>query len=316
VVDLVTDAARRAARPGAGALVLGMSSDPTRHSEAFLNDLRDGWWNADFLQLVARRLALDTVRDALDVGAGQGHWTRVVAGMLSPDARVVGVEREPDWVAEANRRARPNQTFVQGSAEALPFPDASFDLVTCQTLLIHVADPAVVLAEMWRVLRPGGRLMVAEPNNLANMGSWAVQLPGCDVEDALEAMRLEIMVERGKAALGEGHNSTGEVLVGLLRDGWDDIRSWVDDRTRQMSPPYDPAIVAQERAFHDKGQTGWTRAEAARWFAAAGGTDAAFERAWGATLKLNGLRLAAIDAGTYSALEGGLHYVIAARKVG
>jgi SAM-dependent methyltransferase len=288
--------------------------DTPRHSEAFLTDLRDGWWNADFLQLVARRLQLGRVREALDVGAGKGHWTRVVHGLLPETATIVGVEREPDWVAVATAHARPGQRFLQGDAHALPFPDHSFDLVTCQTLLIHVADPAAVLAELRRVLRPGGQLMVAEPNNLANVGSWAVQLPGADVEDALEAMRLEIMVERGKQACGEGHNSVGEVLIGALRDGWTDVQSWVNDRTRRMAPPYDPAIVAEERAFYERGETGWTRAEALRWFLAAGGDQPAFDRAWGATLKLNGLRLAAIDAGVYAAAEGGLHYVIAAVK--
>lgn len=258
--------------------------DNPRHSEAFLNDLRDSWWNADYLQLVARRLRLGRAREALDVGAGHGHWTRVVHGLLSEDATIVGLEREPDWVAEASRRARPGQRFVHGSAEALPFPDASFDLVTCQTLLIHVPEPAVVLAEMRRVLRPGGQLMVAEPNNLANVGSWAVQLPEVDVEDALEAMRLEIMVERGKHAVGEGHNSVGEVLVGLLREGWTDVQTWSNDRTRGMSPPYDLAIVAQERTFHERGEHGWTRAEALRWFLAAGGTEADFDHAWAAHL--------------------------------
>lgn len=285
-----------------------------RHSEAFLDDLRDGWWNADFLDLVARRLDLADVHDALDVGAGHGHWTRVVARRLAPGARVVGVEREPDWVAEANRRAGPGQAYVVGTAEALPFPDASFDLVTCQTLLIHVADPSAVLAEMRRVLRPGGRLMVAEPNNLSNVSSWAIHLPDCSVADALEALRLEIVVERGKAALGEGNNSIGEVLVGRLGEGWSDVQAWCTDRTRRMWPPYERDVVEQERRFFERGETGWTRAEARRWFRAGGGTDAEFDRAWGATLSLNGRRLAAIDAGVYAALEGSLHYVIAARR--
>lgn len=288
--------------------------DTPRHSEAFLTDLRDGWWNVDYLRLIAARLRLDRAQDVLDVGAGMGHWTRLVTTLLHPTAQVVGVEREPDWVAEAARRGGANVRFVQGSADRLPFPDASFDLVTCQTLLIHVPDPAVVIAEMWRVLRPGGQLMVAEPNNLANTASWAVQLPGADVEDALEAVRLEIMVERGKQALGEGHNSIGEVLVGMLGAGWADVQCWANDRTRRMCPPYDAGIVAQERAFHERGEVGWTRAEALRWFLGAGGTEAAFDRAWGATLKLNGMRLAAIDAGTYAAAEGGLHYIVAAVK--
>lgn len=286
--------------------------DTPRHSEAFLDDLRDSWWNTDYLQLVARRLDLWRVRDALDVGAGQGHWTRTVAALLAPGARIVGVEREPDWVAEATRRAGPDQRYVQGDAARLPFPDASFDLVTCQTLLIHVSEPAVVLAEMRRVLRPGGRLMVAEPNNLANAASWGVLLPGASVEDCLDAVRLELCVERGKHALAEGHNSFGEVLIGQLGEGWRDVRCWSNDRCPTTRAPYDAASVAKERAFHARGEIGWTRSEARRWFLAGGGDDAGFDRAWAATLRLQGMRLDAIDAGTWAAAEGSLLYLVGA----
>ncbi len=288
--------------------------DTPRHSDAFLDDLRDSWWNADYLDLVATRLGLADVRRALDVGAGHGHWTRQIARRLAPEAEVVGLEREPDWVAVATARAAPGQRFVQGDATDLPFPSGSFDLVTCQTLLIHVPDPARVIAEMHRVLRPGGQLLVAEPNNLANAASWAVLLPTADAQLALEAVRLELFVERGKHALGEGHNSVGEVLVGLFADGWTDVQCWANDRTRRMCPPYDAATVAKERAAYERGEIGWTAAEARRWFVAGGGSEAAFDRAWSAVLELQGLRLAAIDANTYAAAEGGLHSLVAARK--
>jgi len=57
--------------------------------------------------------------------------------------------------------------YGMGAAERLPFADATFDLVTCQTVLMHIADVAVALTEMVRVLAPGGLLLAAEPNNLA-----------------------------------------------------------------------------------------------------------------------------------------------------
>jgi ubiquinone/menaquinone biosynthesis C-methylase UbiE len=52
-------------------------------------------------------------------------------------------------------------------AERLPFPDASFDLVTCQTVLIHTPNPGAALDDMLRVARPNGLILAAEPNNVA-----------------------------------------------------------------------------------------------------------------------------------------------------
>src|SRR4029079_1327620 len=57
-------------------------------------------------------------------------------------------------------------SYRQGEAQRLPFPDSSFDLTTCQTLLIHLPDPGAAIAEMLRVTKPGGLVAVAEPNNL------------------------------------------------------------------------------------------------------------------------------------------------------
>jgi ubiquinone/menaquinone biosynthesis C-methylase UbiE len=101
------------------------------------------------------------------VGAGHGHWTRTIARLVHPRADLVGLEREPAWVEEARKIASVEGralSFVQGTAEALPFPDAHFDVVTCQTVLIHMKDPRHVVREMLRVLKPGGRLLLLEPN--------------------------------------------------------------------------------------------------------------------------------------------------------
>ena len=78
-----------------------MSTLNTPHSAHYLNDTRDLWWNADFLELVATRTGLRRVQRALDVGAGLGHWTRTVASLLSPGARITGIEREATWVERA-----------------------------------------------------------------------------------------------------------------------------------------------------------------------------------------------------------------------
>src|SRR3954464_8174339 len=95
------------------------------HSAAFFGEARDFWWNLDQLSLCARRIGLDEgVRSVLDVGSGVGHWGRLLGHVLPADARVVGIDREPQWVEEAGARAASvglgeRFSYRLGSAEAL-----------------------------------------------------------------------------------------------------------------------------------------------------------------------------------------------------
>jgi ubiquinone/menaquinone biosynthesis C-methylase UbiE len=194
----------------------GTSEEP--HSARFFNAQRDFWWNGDYLRLLGDRLALRGVRSALDVGAGVGHWGALLLPLLASDARIVGVERDQRWVERAQARAAElgiaeRSRYVAGVAESLDFEDESFDLVTCQTLLIHVADVPAVLGEMRRVLRPGGLVLVAEPNNIASTLVADSISRHESVEELVERVEFAVICERGKAALGEGDNSRGRRLV-------------------------------------------------------------------------------------------------------
>jgi SAM-dependent methyltransferase len=97
----------------------------------------------------------------LDVGTGAG----ALAFALAPFVReVVGVDRVPELLALAEERAvvHGNVSFVEGDAAHLPFGDASFDLTGTLRTLHHVPRPELVLAEMVRVTRPGGRMLVVD----------------------------------------------------------------------------------------------------------------------------------------------------------
>src|SRR5436305_4755839 len=142
------------------------------HSAAFFRPERDYWWNPDHIEVWARRVGLDGVRSVLDVGSGVGHWGRLLAGVLSPDATLVGIDAEPRWVEEATAHAADagladRFSYRVASAEELPFEDESFDRVTCQTVFIHVAEARRVIDEMVRVTKPGGLVVASEPNNRA-----------------------------------------------------------------------------------------------------------------------------------------------------
>ena len=106
---------------------------------------------------------------ALDVGAGAG----ALAFALAPLAdEVVAVDLEPALLAEARVRAPANVVLVEGDATELPFEDGSFDLAGTLRTLHHVERPERVVAELVRVTRRGGTVLVVD------------QLAPADVDEA------------------------------------------------------------------------------------------------------------------------------------
>lgn len=95
----------------------------------------------------------------LDVGCGTGVLARVAADRVGDD-RVTGLDLNEGMLGVA-RRLRPQFDWCQGDAVALPFADASYDVVMSQFALMYFGDRVAALKEMMRVLRPGGRLAVA-----------------------------------------------------------------------------------------------------------------------------------------------------------
>ncbi|MFI5693947.1 methyltransferase domain-containing protein [Kribbella sp. NPDC051586] len=97
---------------------------------------------------------------AVDVGSGTGED---VVALHKFGARAIGVEPSPGLRAEAVRRAAGvDVEYVDGQAEMLPFDDESVDILRSERVLQHVDDPAAVVKEMARVLRPGGRIALID----------------------------------------------------------------------------------------------------------------------------------------------------------
>lgn len=294
------------------------------HSAEYFGDTRDHWWNRDYLQLLGQRWGLSRVRDALDVGCGVGHWGMLLGELLPADARVTGVDREPLWVGKAAERAEARGLigrfrYVQGAAEALPFADDSFDLVTCQTVLIHVPDVDAVLAEMIRVTRPGGLVAVAEPNNLAGALSLDADSMAAPASEVLSLVTLQLVCERGKAALGEGDNSVGQALPArFVEHGLVDLQVYLNDRANPVTPPYaTPAQRAEVEELIDFSERAfgmWSHDETRRYYLAGGGSEEDFSEHWAKALAKLDRTVRAIRAGIYRSGGGALGYCISGRK--
>ena len=113
------------------------------------------------LELRLRRLLAPLAGDerALDVGCGTGALAYALAPLVGA---VVGVDESADYVAAAQAGAPPNCTFATDDAEALSFPYGDFDLVGCLRVLHHAHRPELVVAELARVTRPGGRILLLD----------------------------------------------------------------------------------------------------------------------------------------------------------
>jgi ubiquinone/menaquinone biosynthesis C-methylase UbiE len=93
---------------------------------------------------------------ALDVGCGTGYW---LAQLAERAGSLAGIDRSSAMLEHARARV-PSADLRLGSAEHLPWPAASFDLVFCNNALHHFSDPAAFVREAFRVLAPSGRLLV------------------------------------------------------------------------------------------------------------------------------------------------------------
>jgi len=136
-----------------------------------------------FLQVVARRsielLRIGPGATVLDVGCGTGVLLPALAELVGSSGRVVGLDYAPDLLAKARDRVRDADyaavvELVEGDATRLPFESGSFDAAHIERVLMHLSDPGAAISEMRRIVRPGGWVVTAEPDN----AGLRVDVPG------------------------------------------------------------------------------------------------------------------------------------------
>lgn len=294
------------------------------HSSEYFGKERDFWWNSDFLDLIAKRLDLQAIQRAADIGCGVGHWSVLLYPRLAASAEIVGVDREHSYIGEYLSRLQaiaptPSRVnAIHGDATNLPLPDKTFDLTTCQTLLLHLEKPDAALREMMRVTRPGGLILCVEPNNLISRLPLSGLMAEQDPELLIRQSELEWRYVLGRARLGKGAEYIGELLPGMFAKlGLENIQVWLSDKAAPSFPPYTSEIeIAGQESFEEwmaQGIGPFDRAEARANVLAGGGSEKFFDEAWeeGLTACRDGIK--ARKEGRANAAGGYLFYLVAGR---
>jgi SAM-dependent methyltransferase len=135
----------------------------------------------------------------LDLGSGAGLDVLLSARRVAPGGHAYGVDMTDEMLALANdnkaRSGVENATFLEGTIESIPLPEAAVDVVISNCVINLAADKTAVLKEAFRVLRPGGRLAVSDmvevetlpPSVKSSLDAWAGCVAGTIPVDAYRA---------------------------------------------------------------------------------------------------------------------------------
>ena len=265
------------------------------HSEEWITNARDYWWNQDYLELILKRNNLTAITSLADIGCGKGYMTYKLIPLLNNIKKCYGRDIETSHIQDALNKTKyfPNVLFdfKAQNAEALDIPDDTVDLSVCQTLLLHVKDPLKVIDEMKRITNVGGTVMAIETNNAIN-SLVANSILGenntehiDDIDKTLTKLRYDLTIQKGIYNLNEGYLSIGDFLPKLFVEaGLKDIQVSIVDKACALVPPYD----SQEKKARAKEMLDWIDNSSAeydyeqmlKYYIAGGGDKKSFDDLW------------------------------------
>ena len=182
-----------------------------------------------FAREMMEAAALQPGERVLDVACGTGIVTRLAAERVAPGGTVAGLDVNPAMLAVARTVVTPSLTpirWYETSAEAMPLPDASFDVVLCQLGLMFMTDKGAALREMRRVLAPRGRALISVPRPTAFFRALDEAIEQHMGADAAGFVRLVFSL-----------HEPAEVERLLNEAGFQDVRVRPGARTIHLPPP-------------------------------------------------------------------------------
>jgi SAM-dependent methyltransferase len=180
-----------------------------------LKHLRDRWWDASFTAFLQDALLPQAGERVLDVGCGAGTAELILSALQPGGVHFVGIDLLPPRLRDARRAMREQAVSAElavADAARLPFAAGSFDAAFAVAVLQHVPTPRAVVDGLRRVLKPGGRLVLAEPDNAARY--WFSE-PASGHDVFAHANEFFSLVE--EAAGEDADSSIGPRVPRLLR---------------------------------------------------------------------------------------------------
>jgi ubiquinone/menaquinone biosynthesis C-methylase UbiE len=202
--DLASSTTRNETTPWSERPQVGVSYVDKTLAPAWLAGMNKVPEVTQYKQTSYELLELKPGMTVLDLGCGVGDDARSLFDLVQPAGSVIGVDASVDMISQARARhlettqhtqgglpagdARAGRLeFLVGSAEGIPLSDRSCDVARADRLLQHVSDPLIVLREVARTLRPGGRVVLVEPD-WRTMAIHPGSPLGGDDDHALEAV--------------------------------------------------------------------------------------------------------------------------------
>jgi ubiquinone/menaquinone biosynthesis C-methylase UbiE len=187
---------------------------------------------------LAKRVAARAPRDVLETAAGTGVLTRAMAALLPATARIVATDLNQPMLDEAAKRQAGDRRIEwrQVDALALPFADASFDVVVCQFGSMFFPDKIAAYRQARRVLRPGGHFVFSVWDRISE-NEFA------DVVTQALAKIFPNDPPRFLARTPHGHHDEEQIRRELKAAGFSDIAVAAVDETSKAPSPRDPAVA-------------------------------------------------------------------------
>lgn len=299
------------------------------HSEEWINDARQYWWNEDYIDLIIKRLNLENTYSLADIGCGKGYMTFKLLPHLDNLAKCYGRDIEETHINSAKNIASTcneiDFDFKVASAYDIDIPDNEVDLTVCQTLLLHLDNPKKAISEMIRITKPGGTVMAIETNNSINslvtnsfVGNNAIEQLD-NVEKTLDNLKYDLLIQKGIVALNEGFISLGDYVPKLFFEaGLKEINVSIVDKACALIPPYDTkekkARAKELLDWINNSEADYDKSQMLKYYLAGGGDEQEFNNIW-ETKQKDSLRIKqAILDETYIMPGGALMYIVTGKK--
>lgn len=211
-----------------------------------------------YRQMMLQALDAQPGHSALDLGCGPGANLAALAQVVGPTGTVTGFDISAEMVERAQRRVAglPGVEVRLGDVQSLPLPDGGVDRARIDRTLQHVEEPARALAEIHRVLRPGGRLVMGEPD----WDSLAIDFPRLEISRAYTRHITDKILRNGvigrelpRLALAAGFTVADVIpITSVFRDvrAADDVLGLRRNTDRAVAAGYLAARDAQEWLAH------------------------------------------------------------------